>query len=119
MKPVTFALGVHKLGVLHARLLGSTSRNGMHMILFLMDNAEIQKLRAEIAELKSSVTDLRRAHDMNADDTTDHIKSIYQFIADIHDYLMPTVRKVFPGFAEDKKRIDTFMLGRSSPNKDG
>jgi hypothetical protein len=80
-----------------------------------MESIEIQKLRTEIAELKNSVAELERALDLDSDSTTHHIKALYQYVADIHDYLMPMVHKVFPGFTQDKKQIDAFMKGRGNP----
>jgi hypothetical protein len=77
-----------------------------------MNNSDIEKLQAEIAELKDVVADLRRAFERNSDNTTDHVKSIYQYITDIHEYLMPVVHRVFPGVVRDNKQIDAFVKGR-------
>lgn len=81
-----------------------------------MRDDEFETLKKEVRELRASIADIRRAFELDSDNTTGHIKSIYQYIADIHDYLMPVVHKVFPGFTEDKKQIDAFMRGRGPPS---
>jgi hypothetical protein len=78
-----------------------------------MNITEIEQLRAEVRELKASLADVR--HALESDSATDHIKTLYQYIADIHDYLMPVVNRTFPGFAADKERIEAFMQGRLRP----
>lgn len=74
-----------------------------------MDDTEIKALREEVAALRARVEDLHGALKAEAESTTEHFQSVYRFIADIHDYLMPVVRKVFPGYSAAKKQIDEFM----------
>lgn len=74
-----------------------------------MTNEEIAALRKEIETLRAEVADIRGALKDEAESTTENFRSVYRFIADIHDYLMPVVRKVFPGYCAAKKQIDDFM----------
>jgi hypothetical protein len=81
-----------------------------------MSNDEIASLKNEIANLNTTVAELRaridgigRALMDESTNNTQHFKAIYRYIADIHDYLMPVLHKVFPGFEAAKKQIDTFM----------
>ena len=74
-----------------------------------MENEEITELRKEVAKLRAEVADIRQAIECEATNSTEHFQSVYRFIADIHDYLMPVVRKVFPGYGAAKKQIDEFM----------
>lgn len=82
-----------------------------------MKDVEIQKLKDEVAELRIIVADTTRALELLSGSTKDHFATTYQYINDIHDYLFPVVHKVFPGFAEDKEKIDDLMGGRRSPSK--
>jgi hypothetical protein len=74
-----------------------------------MQNEEIIAIRKEIAALRAEVVDVREALKLESTNNTQHFRSVYRYIADIHDYLMPVVHKVFPGYTAAKKQIDKFM----------
>ena len=74
-----------------------------------MQDEEFIALRNEVAKLRAEVADIRQAIECESTNSTEHFQSVYRFIADIHDYLMPVVRKVFPGYSAAKKQIDEFM----------
>lgn len=80
-----------------------------------MTDEEIIALRKEIDALRAEVADVRDAIKCEADNTTEHFDAIYRFITDIHEYLMPVVRKVFPGYCAAKKQIDDFMERHGGP----
>lgn len=73
-------------------------------------------LKRRVEVLESQMADLLQAFKAEVDNTTQHITTIHQFLRDIHDYLMPVVDKVFPGFSATKKQIDKFMAKSTSPN---
>jgi hypothetical protein len=73
---------------------------------------EIKKIKEELKIIREELKDVSDAIKCETVNTTDHINHIYQLIADIHDYLMPCVHKVFPDYAAAKKQIDEFMEGR-------
>jgi hypothetical protein len=80
-----------------------------------MSDEEIVALRKEIETLRAQIVDVREALFAETDNNTHHFRMVYRYIADIHDYLMPVVHKVFPGYAAAKKQIDTFMESYGTP----
>jgi hypothetical protein len=87
-----------------------------------MSNDEIAFLKNEIATLNKTVAQLRERIDSigralmdESTNNTQHFKAIYRYIADIHDYLMPVLHKVFPNFKAAKKQIDAFMEEYGGP----
>jgi hypothetical protein len=77
--------------------------------------AYIDRQKAEIKALKAEVADLGAAFKSNVADGTDHFKSIYQYLAEIHEQLWPLVRKVFPGSATTQTQIATIMKSAGRP----
>jgi hypothetical protein len=87
-----------------------------------MENLEIKMLRQELTALREQFADLRAAQHNDRDQAIKAIKELYtemyQYVADIHDYLWPVVHKIFPEFAESKKQIDAFLSRRTAVKKD-
>jgi hypothetical protein len=81
--------------------------------------ALVKKQQADINSLKAKLADLGAAFKAEVDNTSDHFKSVYQYIADIHDQLWPLVRKVFPDSAATQKQIKQIIRngGRSWDDK--
>jgi hypothetical protein len=85
-----------------------------------------KRLDSEIDPLKERIMDLREALESEVTNTTEHvnalyghIKSIYQFLTEIHDLLWPLVHKMFPGFTETWKQWDSILKNRNnSSSKD-
>jgi hypothetical protein len=79
----------------------------------------VKKQQADITSLKAKLADLGTAFKAEVDNTSDHFKSVYRYIADIHDQLWPLVRKVFPGSAATQKQIKHIIRngGRSWDDK--
>ena len=80
-----------------------------------MKQDDITILKREVETLRAEIVDLRHALFAETDNNTHHFRMVYRYIADIHDYLMPVVHKVFPGYAAAKKQIDTFMESYGTP----
>jgi hypothetical protein len=80
------------------------------------DRAGVEALRERVKLLAAEIADLKRAFKIELDSNLEHAEATYQYIADIHDYLMPVVRKVFPGYAAAEKQIDHFLGGRKKPS---
>jgi hypothetical protein len=76
-----------------------------------MEEEQLLEMRKQIETLRVQYADLREALNMEVDNTTMHIQSIYRYIASIHEYLMPVVQKVFPGLAAAKKQLDALVKG--------
>ena len=74
-----------------------------------MKNAEISALRKEIAALRKEVADVQDALNCESANVAEHFAVLYRFIAELHEYLMPVVRKMFPTYT-GKKYIDEFMV---------
>jgi len=88
-----------------------------------MTNDEIASLKNDIAILNQKVAELyERTSDTSkalrslSTGITEHFGKIYRYIADIHDYLMPILHKVFPNYEAAKKQIDAFMEQYGVPN---
>jgi len=84
-----------------------------------MSEEETKELQRQIADLQKQIDDLRRVLSRESWDTTAHIKKIHQYIVDIHDFLWPVVRKVFPAYAKDLRAIDRFTGGSRPDTKEG
>lgn len=84
-----------------------------------MNDNDIDALKKEIEALRAEIADVRDALKSETTNTTQHVNAIYRYVADIHDYLMPVVHKVFPGYVAAKKQIDAFMerYGASASTK--
>ena len=82
-----------------------------------MANDEITALKKDIETLRAEIADVRDALKAETVNVTHHVGAIYQYIRDIHEYLMPIVHKVFPGYAAAKKQIDAFMKSYSRPGR--
>jgi predicted nucleic acid-binding Zn-ribbon protein len=87
-----------------------------------MAETELESLKRDVAALNKTVAELRARIDsvgqalMNeSTNNTQHFKAIYRYIADIHDYLMPILHKVFPNYKAAKKQIDAFMEQYGAP----
>jgi len=87
-----------------------------------MAETELESLKKDVAALSKEVAYLRARIDsvgealMNeSTNSTQHFKAIYRYIADIHDYLMPVLHKVFPNYQAAKKQIDLFMEKHGAP----
>lgn len=80
------------------------------------DRAAVEALRERVELLAAEIADLKRAFKIELDSNLEHAEATYQYIADIHDYLMPVVRKVFPGYAAAEKQIDRFLGGQKKPS---
>lgn len=76
-------------------------------------------LKKQISTLNATLADLGGAFKAEVDNTSDHFKSVYQYLADIHDQLWPLVRKVFPGSAAAQQQIKQIIRngGRSWDDK--
>ncbi|WP_145754629.1 hypothetical protein [Nitrospirillum amazonense] len=85
-----------------------------------MENEELLKIRNEISELRSQLSDMKAEYDSNFDSVNNLIKEVYtnayQYIADIYDLLMPLVHKIFPQYAASKKQIDAIIKRPPTPN---
>ena len=80
----------------------------------------IEKLQADIELLKAQMADLGAAFKSNVTHNSDHFKSIYQYLADIHDQLLwPLVHKVFPGSAATQSQIATAIKSGGKSCKEG
>ncbi|MBV9203056.1 MAG: hypothetical protein JOY83_25610 [Alphaproteobacteria bacterium] len=86
----------------------------------------IVRLEAKVAQLghaqaKTATTTAKLTKDFQSEvnSTTDHFKSIYQYLADIHDQLWPLVHKVFPGSTKTQNQIANIIRngGRSWDDK--
>ena len=80
------------------------------------DMAGVEALRERVESLAAEVADLKRAFKIELDSNLEHAEATYQYIGNIHDYLMPVVRKVFPGYAAAEKQIDHILGGRKKPS---
>jgi hypothetical protein len=83
-----------------------------HTTETLSDRAALEALGERVEFLAREIADLKRAFKIELDSNLEHAEATYQYIADIHDYLMPVVRKVFPGYAAAQKQIDRFLAGK-------
>lgn len=79
--------------------------------------AEINALRQRVDELDDLLDDLRKAFKAEVENNCEHDVSVHESIMEIHDYLMPVVRKVFPGFAAAQRQIRRVIDGRSGRRK--
>src|SRR5271157_1237896 len=80
----------------------------------------IVQLEGHVSLINEKLADLQGALKLEAENTTehinslyDHVESVYQFLADIHDLLWPLVHKEFPGFTESWKQWKTIMKARN------
>ncbi len=71
-----------------------------------MESDDLNKIKGEISSLKTQIASIHAMMKKESDSTTRHIEYIYKYLSDIHDFLWPVVRKVFPNYAKDRKRID-------------
>ena len=76
------------------------------------DARTLDALRDRVERLERVVADLKQALNIEMDSNLEHTEATYQYIGDIHDYLMPVVRKVFPGYAPTQRQIDRILRGR-------
>ena len=83
-----------------------------------MPNPEIVALRAEIKKLRDDVAELRQCSFQHFEMFITHLVEQDREIADLFSYLMPTLRKVYPGFTASKKQFDA-VLNRRRPGKPG
>jgi len=70
---------------------------------------EVTALNKKIADMQAEIDDIGKALMRETTNNTQHYGAIYRYIADIHDYLMPILHKVFPNYQAAKKQIDAFM----------
>jgi hypothetical protein len=73
--------------------------------LELMADETVKVLQQQVAALQRQVADLQRNLVRESRNTTAHINKIYERIIDIHEYLWPLVRKVFPNYSKDLRAI--------------
>jgi hypothetical protein len=81
-----------------------------------MSGQELDELRCKISTMRAEIAELRRAVKEESTRMTPIIKSGYRYIADIHDYLMPVVHKIFPGYVAARKQVDEFMERYPKPS---
>lgn len=84
-----------------------------------MNDEIVKALQRQVATLQKQVADLQRDLVRESRDTTAHIDKIYQRIVDIHEYLWPLVRKVFPNYAKDLRTIGRLTKRGGSGADDG
>jgi hypothetical protein len=79
--------------------------------------AEINRLKQQVDALTKQLVDLRTAFKAEVENNCEHDVSVHEAIVEIYDYLMPVVRKVFPGFAATQKQIRRVIGERASKRK--
>jgi hypothetical protein len=70
------------------------------------DGRVLDALIKRVECLEREIADLKLAFDIELASNLEHAEATYQYIGDIHDYLMPLVRKVFPGYTATQRQID-------------
>jgi predicted nucleic acid-binding Zn-ribbon protein len=76
----------------------------------------LDELLEKVERLETQIVDIREALKLESTNTTEHINSVYKYLAEIHDLLWPLVHKAFPGFAETWKQWDSILKNKKNPS---
>ena len=80
-----------------------------------MTDTEITELKKEVAQLRAELAELRECAFNHFDAFTTHICEQHQEIGDLFSYVMPIVRKLYPGYVATKKQFDQALARKPSP----